>query len=71
VADFNAASLSSSRRCRVGRSLWKVLTSLSDLYSCRAFGPAFFFLGFKQRIVESGKPVPTFRCAARWVRTML
>jgi hypothetical protein len=30
AAEFNAASLSSSRRCRVSRSLWKVLT-LSDL----------------------------------------
>jgi hypothetical protein len=26
VADFNAAPPSSSRRCRIGRSLWKVLT---------------------------------------------
>jgi hypothetical protein len=26
AADFNAAPPSSSRRCRVGRSLWKVLT---------------------------------------------
>jgi hypothetical protein len=31
AADFNAAPPSSSRRCRFGRSLWKVLTYLSDL----------------------------------------
>jgi hypothetical protein len=31
LADFNAAPLSSSRRCRVGRSLWKVLTFVGPL----------------------------------------
>ena len=42
AADFNAAPLSSSRRCRIGRSLWKVLT-LSDHNFRRALRPAFSY----------------------------
>jgi hypothetical protein len=42
LADFNAAALSSSRRYRIGRSLWKVLTFVGPQL-CRAFGPALFY----------------------------
>ena len=42
AADFNAAPPSSSRRCRIGRSLWKVLTFVGPLLR-RASSPAFFF----------------------------